>query len=186
MRALYVLYEPDCELCRRCRQSLQAQSKYLLKSFYAQRGQEACVKFPKVVPPAGERVQHLIVVADSGEVDRKRPAWIMCFYNLREYRALAMRLARPSLRPLARRAYQLVSRHRQWISGWFQPRQQHPTDEALADRIQAETQRLPSCNDALCHRDHASHSSNRVQARVDRHKASQSSPDLAGSGSQHA
>src|SRR2546423_902043 len=43
------------------------------------------------------------VVADTGAVYTGDAAWLICLWALDGYRALALRLARPRLRPLARR-----------------------------------------------------------------------------------
>ena len=43
------------------------------------------------------------VVADTGAVYRGDSAWLVCLWALDGYRGLALRLATPRLRPLARR-----------------------------------------------------------------------------------
>ena len=149
MRFLHVLYDPDCELCRRCRDWLAAQPKYLGMGFLAQGSDEAAAKFPALAPGPGEQVRDLIVVADTGEVYRNTDAWIMCFYALREYRPLSLRLAHPMLRPLARRAYEMVSRNRRWVSTWFTPRRRVSTD-ALAEQIRSHTSPRVKCERSTC------------------------------------
>ena len=51
-------------------------------------------------------LREITVVADTGEVYLGDAAWLACLWALAEHRALAYRLARPALRPVAR---QLVS-----------------------------------------------------------------------------
>jgi hypothetical protein len=43
----------------------------------------------------------------------------MCLYALEDFREWSLRLAAPSLRPLARQAFALVSRSRRSISQWL-------------------------------------------------------------------
>jgi hypothetical protein len=44
-------------------------------------------------------------------------AFLMCLWALRAYRGWARRLASPALRPLARQAFEAVSRNRASVSG---------------------------------------------------------------------
>ena len=134
--ALTVLYDPDCPLCVRCWKWFDAQPKLLPVDFVPQGTPDAGRRFPALRVGPGETVEELIVVSRDGKVYRNDSAWIMCLYALRQYRALAFRLSRPALRPLARRAYHIVSSHRQWLSQWFGDAGRNINDPELADRIQ--------------------------------------------------
>jgi predicted DCC family thiol-disulfide oxidoreductase YuxK len=112
MHHLTVLFDAGCPLCLRCRHWLADQPKYVPMRFVAQGTAEAGERFPQLDIGEGKSVRDLIVVADDGRVYRNDAAWIMCFWALRQYRPLAMRLSHPALRPLARRAYAAISRNR--------------------------------------------------------------------------
>ena len=67
---------------------------------------------------AGE-AEELVVVSDEGQVYRGDSAWIMCFYALEEFREWSSRLASPELRPLARKAFVMLSRSRVNVFDWL-------------------------------------------------------------------
>lgn len=137
--ALTVLYDPDCPLCVRCWKWFDAQPKLLPVSFVPQGTTEAGDRFPDLHVGPNQSVEELIVVSRDGKVYRNDSAWIMCLYALREYRALAFRLSRPALRPLARRAYHVVSHNRRWLSRWFGKTGRDVNDHQLAARIRLQT-----------------------------------------------
>ncbi|MEX0654080.1 MAG: DUF393 domain-containing protein [Phycisphaeraceae bacterium] len=117
MRSLTVLYDGDCGLCLRARDWLRGQPKFLAMEFVAQNSDAARARYPQLV--TAEPPEELIVVSDDGSVYREGNAWIMCLYALRDYRALALRLGRPGMRGLARRAFAIVSRHRHRLGRWL-------------------------------------------------------------------
>lgn len=114
MRQLTILYDADCGFCRRCRAWLEGQPKYLAMRFVAQNSPEANSRWPDLATQANP--EELLVISDDGGVYRAERAWIMVLYALRRYRSLAMRLAQPGLRPLARTAVHFVARYRHDIS----------------------------------------------------------------------
>jgi predicted DCC family thiol-disulfide oxidoreductase YuxK len=61
----------------------------------------------------------LVVISEVGEVYLNNSAWIMALYALEEYRDWACRLAHPLLMPLARQAFEAVSRNRHALSRWL-------------------------------------------------------------------
>ena len=138
-RQLTVLYDPDCALCRRCRDWLATQPQLIPLAFVAQGTEAAGRRYPQLEVGPGHPTDDLIVVSDRGQVYRSTRAWIMCFYALREYRPLAFRLSHPALMPLARRAYQAVANNRMWLSRWFGKAGRGVTDAQLADRIKTHT-----------------------------------------------
>jgi len=111
MQALYVMYDPNCGLCTEVRDWLSTRPSYVQLRMLASNSDEARQKFPSLV--AGE----LAVVSDSGEAWFGDRAFIMCLWALREYRGWARRMASPMLLPLARQAFEAVSRNRQNVSG---------------------------------------------------------------------
>src|SRR5438105_12521748 len=63
-RALTVLYDPQCSLCRRCRAWMEAQESYVRLSFLASTGAEARSRYGAIPWLEDE----LVVVGDAGEV----------------------------------------------------------------------------------------------------------------------
>lgn len=128
MTRLTVLYDANCGLCRRARQWLELQPKFLALEFIPKGSDHARDRFPGLSSGPDE----LIAVSDDGSVYRGERAWIMCLYALREYREWATRLAAPALLPLARTAFQLISENRVRISRLFRLY----TDEGVARELQ--------------------------------------------------
>ena len=89
-----------------------------------------------------------MVISDSGEVWQGGSAWVLCLWALREYRELSQQLAHPALLPLARKACEIVSRNRNWISRWLLP---SVTPEDLR-------MKLRDCPDGVCGTSHGDNS----------------------------
>jgi len=123
---LYVLYDTSCGLCSTIVQWMSNQSASCDFRFVGAGSDEARRLFPEMPNPA--RPQELVVISDDGSVYRGESAYIMCLYALDAYRTLAMRLARPSFRPLARRVLTMLSSNRMRLSDFLGLR----SDEALA------------------------------------------------------
>lgn len=114
MNALYVLYDPYCPLCRRCRDWMHKQPTYWPVHFLARNGPERRRLFPELIPEVlGD---DLVVIDGSGQLWRGGRAWIMCLWVLRGYRPMAFYLAEPSRQGLARAAFEAVSKNRRFIS----------------------------------------------------------------------
>jgi predicted DCC family thiol-disulfide oxidoreductase YuxK len=113
MRRLTVLYDGRCGFCVRCRRWLQAQRQLVTLEFVPAGSADARSRFPTLADTPAEE---LIVVSDEGGVYRGTDAWIMCLYALEEYREWSVRLARPALRPMARAAFEWLSRNRRELS----------------------------------------------------------------------
>lgn len=114
MKRLYVLYDSECALCRRCRDWLARQPRWIELEFVALQSPDPARRFRGIeaLGPA----EQLLVVSDTGAVYRGSQAWIMCLYALPGYRAWAQRLATPALLPWARRVCELVSQNRLHLS----------------------------------------------------------------------
>jgi predicted DCC family thiol-disulfide oxidoreductase YuxK len=110
VNTLYVLYDAQCGLCTEARDWLRDQPAYLELRLLASSSEEARAKFPGL--PSSE----LAVVSDQGEVWLGDHAFIMCLWALRNYRDWARRIASSLLRPMARQAFEAVSRNRRSIS----------------------------------------------------------------------
>ena len=112
MKTLTVLYDTSCGFCVSCRRWLDDQPAYLPLQFLPTRSRAAAELFPELCAGADE----LVVVSDEGFVYRGGSAWIMCLWALRDFRPWALRLSTPALLPLARQAFELLSRNRKSIS----------------------------------------------------------------------
>jgi predicted DCC family thiol-disulfide oxidoreductase YuxK len=114
MKRLSVLFDAGCGFCLRCREWLLAQPALMELRFVPAGSDEARRLFPGLRhtdPP-----EELVVVDDEGGVYHEHDAWIMCLYALEAYRPWALRLAGPTLRPLARSAFAWISRNRGALS----------------------------------------------------------------------
>lgn len=124
VRRLSILYDGRCTLCLRCKVWLQRQPAFVALEFVDQNMAACGRRFPTLVlRRAGDDApEELVVVADDGRVWRGGGAWLMVLWALRAYRPLSVRLARsPAGRVLARRAFALVSAHRDWVGRRLDP-----------------------------------------------------------------
>ena len=117
MNRLYVLYDENCELCRRLKDWLLGQRAWIDLRLVPSISGTARALFPGLERVAS--LKDLAVVSDAGEVYLNNHAWIMCLYALEEYRDWALRLSSPLLLPLARTAFDTLSRNRAAISRWI-------------------------------------------------------------------
>jgi predicted DCC family thiol-disulfide oxidoreductase YuxK len=109
-----VLYDAGCGFCVRCRRWLQMQRALVPLEFIPAATPEARSRFPRLRHP--DPPEELVIVDDEGGVYRGADAWIIVLYALEEYREWSLRLARPVLRPLARAAFEWLSRNRKGLS----------------------------------------------------------------------
>lgn len=117
MKQLYVLYDAECAMCRRCRVWLGRQPAFVPLIFVPLQSPELACRFPGIegLNPSAQ----LLVVSDDGDVWRGERAWVTVLWALREFREWSQRLANPLLLPFARRACELVSENRSVLSRWF-------------------------------------------------------------------
>ncbi len=97
-----------------CRRWLEAQPTDVALEFLPAGSAAATEVFPDL--SYAETPAELVAVDSDGAVYRDAHAWIMCLYALREYREWAQFLSRPTLLPLPRQAFELLSRNRKEIS----------------------------------------------------------------------
>jgi len=152
VQQLTVLYDPTCGFCVRCRQWLDKQAKLVAMRFVPQGSSKQRALYPGLVCRTDDagRPDELVVIDDAGRIYRDDKAWVMCFYALREYRALSMRLARPGMAGLARRAYTLISGNRRALSALLGAK----ADTDLRTNLEAQPD-APRCNNAVCALKHA-------------------------------
>ena len=128
---LTVLYDSACGFCVSCRRWLETQPVFVPLRFVPARTALARKMFPEFTGP--EWNDELIVVSDDGGVYTGSDGWLMCLWALEDYREWSFRLSRPALRPLARQAFDLLSRNRKAVSRGLRLLPEHD----LAERLQA-------------------------------------------------
>lgn len=133
MKCLYLFYDERCEVCRRLKAWLSAQAAWIELRMVAAGSTTAKTLFPDLVKVAGQ--SDLAVVSDAGEVYLNNHAWIMALYALEEYREWALRLASPVLLPLARQAWEMLSRNRAVVSGWMGSKEEDMAAELRSMRV---------------------------------------------------
>jgi predicted DCC family thiol-disulfide oxidoreductase YuxK len=147
MKKLYVLYDASCGFCWKCRGWLQQQPQFVDLEFIASRSPEVAQRFPGIHPPMSpssdsaancthvplitcergtchdpnskEGKDELVVISDDGGVYRGAQAFIMCLYALEGYRDWAEWLSSPALLPLARPAFEMLSKNRKLLGDWL-------------------------------------------------------------------
>jgi predicted DCC family thiol-disulfide oxidoreductase YuxK len=135
MKNLYVLYDERCAICKRLRDWLLVQRSWIGLSMMAAGSARAKAMFPGLEQIAAKN--DLVVISDAGEVYLNNHAWIMCLYALEEYREWALRLASPLLLPLARQAWETLSKNRQAISRWIGSSEQQLATELNGVTLEA-------------------------------------------------
>ena len=133
MKTLFVMYDSHCGLCTGVRDWLRFQPSYLDVRLMASDSEEARRMFPGL--PSGE----LAVVSNDGHVWLGDNAFIVCLWALRKYRRWAGRLASPMLRPMARQAFEAVSRNRKSVSSLLRLK----SESELKNRLHEVT--IPPC-----------------------------------------
>ena len=113
MQRLTVLYDEQCELCRRCRHWLEHQTTYVPIDFLAA-GAAAARELYGDVPWLGAE---LVVVSDGGDVWVGSAAFLTCLWATVRYRQWAYRLS-GAFAPLAERFFHMVSSNRKRIGAF--------------------------------------------------------------------
>jgi predicted DCC family thiol-disulfide oxidoreductase YuxK len=131
MEPLTVLYDATCPLCVRCRDWLASEPQIIPLRLLPRDHPDVRRVFPTLDTAADE----LLVVSDSGDVWRGDAAFLTCLFALEGYRSWAHRLARPALRPLVRRAFDLLSGNRHRLAALLRLR----LDADLAHEIRLRT-----------------------------------------------
>ncbi len=150
MNRLYVLFDATCGLCVNCRNWLREQPAFVELTFIPLQSPELEHLFPgiEVFNPKDQ----LLVISDEGAVYQGPHAWIICLYALKNYREWSQRLAQPALLPFARRAFEMLSQNRLFLSRWFA----HESPEALRDHLAAQPGQV-CASDGACSRPNPEH-----------------------------
>jgi predicted DCC family thiol-disulfide oxidoreductase YuxK len=110
MRALTVLYDPDCGLCKRAHHWLAEQAKLVELKFVPCASAEARKRYPKLDHDLTK--QDLTVVSEEGAVYFGPKAWLMVLWALSRYRDWSYRLATPELLPTTKKVVSVISQNR--------------------------------------------------------------------------
>ena len=144
MKKLFILYDANCQFCRRCRNWMEAQPAFLEISFVPARSAEAQCRFPGI--EKYEANNELTVISDEGGVYQGSNAFIMCLYALTDFREWSLRLSRPALLPFARQMFDFISNNRVGFSKWFRA----SNDEQLAGALENFPQTLCGNTNMSC------------------------------------
>ena len=116
-RRLTVVYDGDCELCRRCSTWLRYQPTYVPLDLLATSAAREDQRFAGV-PWLGAE---LVVIDERGSIWVGAAAFIVCLWATQEWREWSYRLSGPSFAPLAERFFHAISNHRGRIGAFLGP-----------------------------------------------------------------
>ncbi len=91
VRALTVLYDQQCSVCRAARSWMLSRRPLVELHFVPVGGNEAMRRFPHL--DMAQCRQEITVITDQGYVYRGKAAFILCLWSLRSTRSLANDLA---------------------------------------------------------------------------------------------
>jgi predicted DCC family thiol-disulfide oxidoreductase YuxK len=114
MRALTVLYDPECGLCRRAHEWLAEQPKIVELNFVACASECARKRYPDLNHELTKK--DLTVIDEIGAVYFGPKAWLMVLWSLVRYREWSYRLSSPELLPTTKRVVSTISQNRYQIS----------------------------------------------------------------------
>jgi predicted DCC family thiol-disulfide oxidoreductase YuxK len=110
MKTLFVFYDGECGLCSKARTRLAGMAQRVPLVFIPYQDPEVHRLFPGLagLDPDGQ----IVAMSDTGEIYQGEGAWITILWALRDYRSLAVRLARPGWRRYAKSAVHYLSMNR--------------------------------------------------------------------------
>lgn len=114
-KALKVLYDPECALCRRCCDWMQHQQSYVSLTFLPCTANAVRAEY-SALPWLGDE---LIVIGDGGEVWIGPAAFLTCLWALVDYREWSFRLSGPTFSALAQRFFMVISAQRHKLAALF-------------------------------------------------------------------
>ena len=116
-RRLTVVYDDDCELCRRCSTWLRFQPTYVPLDVVAVSAARLDPRYAGV-PWLGAE---LVVVDSRGRIWVGAAAFIVCLWATRDWREWSYRISGPAFAPLAERFFHAISSHRGRIGAFLGP-----------------------------------------------------------------
>src|SRR5690349_24990809 len=105
MKSLTVFYDETCAFCIRCRNWLWSEEQIVPLILIEKRSLAA--RYPELAAYAGG--SDLVAVSDEGDVWVGDAAFLTILFALERYRGWAGRLSSPTLRPYAKRFFEMVS-----------------------------------------------------------------------------
>lgn len=117
-KALTVVFDPHCALCRRCRDWMLTQAAYIPIRFVPCTVEEARSRFG-AIPWLGTE---LVVLSEADDIWVGPAAFLVCLWALEEWREWSFQLAGPAFAPLAERFFRGVSAHRRSLSSFLSHR----------------------------------------------------------------
>lgn len=112
---LTVIYDPNCELCRRCKHWIHSQQQ-LVPIQFIEATDPSVASWARGLVPVGDE---LVVVSERGATWFGPDAFIMCLWALERHRNFAGRLQTQGLAHLARGAFHALSGNRSGISAFL-------------------------------------------------------------------
>lgn len=116
-KRLTVVYDDECELCRRCRHWLATQPLLVDVSFLS-------ASDPRAIERYGDLPwfrTELVVLTDQGFAWIGGEAFVMALWATRRWRTLSYRISGPSFGWLAERFFHALSSNRSVVSGMLTP-----------------------------------------------------------------
>ncbi|MFI0898846.1 thiol-disulfide oxidoreductase DCC family protein [Streptomyces sp. NPDC020983] len=126
LRALTVLTDPDCGLCRFVAGWIARQRRLVPVRLVPVGSAEARRLFPALDHDGATR-REITVVGDAGQVYVGQSAWVVVLWALAEHRALAHRMSTPAGRRLARAAVLGAAKYREGARGGHSGPASHAT-----------------------------------------------------------
>ena len=116
-RRLTVIYDDNCELCRRCRHWLATQPTLVDLRFLAASDAEVVDRYGHL---PWYRIE-LMIVSDTGVAWVGPEAFVMALWATRKWRATSYRISARAFRPIAERFFHTLSSNRSVVSGMLSP-----------------------------------------------------------------
>ena len=111
-RELTIVFDPECELCRRCRDWMFLQPSYLPLAFVPCSAEQAKSRYGEI-PWLGDE---LVVISEVNDIWVGAAAFLTCLWALVEWREWSYRLAGPAFAPLAESFFHTISSNRRSLS----------------------------------------------------------------------
>lgn len=116
-RRLAVVYDDDCELCRRCSTWLRFQITYVPLDLVPVSAARQDPRYAGV-PWLGAE---LVVIDGRGRIWVGAAAFIVCLWATVDWREWSYRISGPAFAPLAERFFHAISSHRGRINAFLGP-----------------------------------------------------------------
>jgi len=114
MNTLTIFYDARCGLCSRFRRWMLDQAAYVSLQFLPYDSPQALRLCPAL--PSLRADQEIVVMADDGSLWQGTGAWVTCLWALYDFREWSLRLASPTLQPIARKVVHWISTNRITLS----------------------------------------------------------------------